>query len=88
MEKKGAQIVVCTGLNCTYNGAPDLLKALEKKLGLTPGIPPPDGWARVETTQCTTRCADGPNVDIDGRPYIYMEPEKLVSLLRELKRRG
>ena len=76
------------GLNCTYNGAPELLKALHKKLRLEPGGQTPDGFAQLETTQCTTRCADGPNVDIDGRPYIYMEPEQLVTLVRDLAKQA
>ena len=80
--------MVCTGLNCTYNGAPELLKALHKHLRLNPGGQTPDGSAHLETTQCTTRCADGPNVDIDGRPYIYMEPGKLVSLVQDLTKQA
>jgi NADH:ubiquinone oxidoreductase subunit E len=79
-------VVVCTGLNCTYNGAPELLKALKRKFGLEPGNATGDGAVALETTQCTTRCADGPNVDIDGRPYIYMEPDALARIIQGLQR--
>ena len=87
-KERAIDVVVCIGLNCSYIGALDLLETLERQMKLTPGKTTQDGTVSLQTAACTTRCADGPNVDINGCPYIYMEPEKLLRLVDESRRKS
>lgn len=58
--------VVCMGTACYIKGAPQLLKAMEKDLGIAPGETTPDGRVSLLTARCLGSCGLAPAVVYDN----------------------
>lgn len=57
--------VVCMGTACYIKGAPQLLTALKRELGVGPGETTPDGQVSVLTARCLGSCGLAPAVVYD-----------------------
>lgn len=57
--------VVCLGTACYIKGAPQLLGAMEKDLGVQPGETTPDGKVSLLTARCLGSCGLAPAVVYD-----------------------
>lgn len=58
--------VICTGTACYINGAGEILKAVESRLGITPRQTTPDGKLSLLTARCLGVCSLAPAAIIDG----------------------
>ncbi len=68
LEPRGQHLVcACLGTACHVRGAPRVVDALERKLGITAGQTTADRKFSLETVNCLGACALGPVVVIDGR---------------------
>lgn len=76
---------ICQSISCYLRGAPELIAAARKELGVKPGEITPDGGVRFECVSCLGQCDGGPSVSIDDEPQHGMTPDKLRKLIRELK---
>ena len=65
------QISVCLGTACYVKGAGDVLDAVQKKLGITPGGITSDGMFSLDACRCIGACGLAPvmmiNEDVYGR---------------------
>ena len=65
------QISVCLGTACYVKGAADVLDAVEKKLGISPGGITKDGLFSLDACRCIGACGLAPvmmiNEDVYGR---------------------
>src|SRR5436309_14589132 len=57
--------VVCMGTACYIKGAPQLLSAVQKDLGIEPGETTPDGKVSLLTARCLGSCGLAPAVVYD-----------------------
>jgi bidirectional [NiFe] hydrogenase diaphorase subunit len=57
--------VICTGTACYIKGAPLLLDAIQKDLGVLPGETTPDGKVSFLTARCLGSCGLAPAVVYD-----------------------
>jgi NADH:ubiquinone oxidoreductase subunit F (NADH-binding)/NADH:ubiquinone oxidoreductase subunit E len=68
LTPRGAHLVrVCTGLSCRVNGSVDLLAAVARRLGVTPGGTTSDGDVTLEEADCCFVCSVAPVVEVDHR---------------------
>jgi len=62
-------IRVCMGTACYVHGAPRILEAFERELGIKAGESTPDGAYSLEGTGCLGACAQAPFVMVNDVPY-------------------
>lgn len=76
---------VCTTLSCSLLGAEHLADYLSDKLGIEVGETTPDGMFTLRTVQCLGDCGNVPVMMVGDTYYENLTPEKLDSLLDELR---
>lgn len=76
--------VVCTGTACYIKGAPGLLHALQKKLGIKQGETTPDGEISILTARCLGSCGLAPAAVFDGQVAGKLDPETMVERIERL----
>lgn len=81
-EPKGKhEIQLCLGTACYVKGSGELLKELEKTLGIKDGGMTEDGLFSIDTTRCVGACGLAPVIAIDGKIYGKVTPESLHEIL-------
>ncbi|MBZ0255580.1 bidirectional hydrogenase complex protein HoxE [bacterium] len=70
--------VVCTGTACYIKGVSDILKALDKKIGLKPGETTPDNKVSLVTARCVGACGLAPVVVFDGVVSGHQTPDEVI----------
>jgi NADH:ubiquinone oxidoreductase subunit E len=60
-------IKVCDGTACHTRGAPELVQALEDKLGIKVGETTPDGLFTLRTVHCVGACGLAPIIIVDEK---------------------
>ena len=82
-------VSICTNISCMLNGAEDLVKHCEKKLGIKLGESTPDGRIFLkQEEECLAACTGAPMMMVDHVFHEYLTPEKVDKVLDELKRAG
>ena len=76
---------VCTSLSCHLCGSGDLLRVIEKKLGIRPGETTPDGEFTLEAVECIAAC-DGAPAMICGEEYVLSVDERKLEEIIESRR--
>ncbi len=84
-EKKGKYIIrVCNGASCTMKGSPDLLKALQDKLGIEPGQTSKDGKYSLETTSCIGMCDKSPAIMVNDELIGPLDIKDIDKILKDI----
>lgn len=73
-------IVVCRGTACHVRGAPRILEAIEKRLGIKEGETTPDLEYSLETVACIGACGLSPCMVINNKVKAKMTPKKAADL--------
>jgi NADH-quinone oxidoreductase E subunit len=76
---------VCTTLSCASCGGRELVEHLKKRLGISFGEKTPDGEFQLVGVQCLGACGGAPVIQINDDYYENLDPQRLDSLLDELK---
>ncbi len=85
-EPIGEHIVnVCLGTACHVKGASDILKTLEKELGVRVGGTTTDRFYTLSTARCFGACGLAPVLMIDEEVYGRLNPQKAVVIVRDLR---
>ena len=88
LKPKGKHVIrVCDGTACHIRGAPVLLDALERNLGIKAGETTADGLFSVETVNCLGACAIAPVMVVDGQYHPKVKPDQVEAVLK-IYRRG
>ena len=75
-------ISVCTNISCMLCGSDDILKHVEKKLGIKVGQSTPDGkFYLKQEEECLAACNNAPMMMIDHVYYEHLTPEKVDQIL-------
>ena len=82
---KGKYIIrVCGSAPCYILGTTNLLKAIEKELGIKPGETSADFKFTLEHTSCLGVCGVAPAIMINDEVYGNLTEEKLSAVLKKL----
>ncbi|MGA7293430.1 MAG: bidirectional hydrogenase complex protein HoxE [Terriglobales bacterium] len=73
--------VICTGTACYIKGAPQLLDAMQKDLGVLPRETTPDGKVSFLTARCLGSCGLAPAVVYDQEVAGKVTPQALRNRL-------
>ena len=81
--KKGKNIIsVCMGTACFVLGAEEILKTIEKHLGIKEGEVTKDGKFSIEkNTRCVGQCAGAPVVVINDKFYEHATAKGIIEVL-------
>jgi NADH-quinone oxidoreductase subunit E len=78
-------VQVCVNIACALAGARDVVRALEQRFGVRPGVVTPDGAYSIEEVQCLGSCGTAVCVMVNNEPYIEnVRPDALDELLRAI----
>ena len=80
------QVRVCTNLSCSLRGARDLLRGLERHLGVEAGGTTRDGRLTLGHEECLGACAWAPVMRVDGVYHEDLDLEQAKRILDALGR--
>lgn len=65
-----------------------VVQEINKQLGIKAGQKTKDGWFSLEVVQCMGACSLGPVVEINGKHYDHINPEKIRNIIVALREEG
>lgn len=76
------KVAICTNISCWLNGAEDIVRHCERKLGILSGESTADGrvFLKVEE-ECLAACVGAPMMVIDGHYHERLTTESVDALL-------
>ena len=78
-------IDVCTTVSCWLRGSDDLVRHLEKRLGISVGQSTRDGRFTLRTVECLGSCGTAPMCQIGDDYHENLTPEKIDAVLEGLR---
>lgn len=82
-EKPGDNLIrVCLGTACHVQDGTHLANEIHNILGIAPGETTPDGCFEFQQVACLGCCAQAPLVEINGKIFGKMTPDKLRKVLK------
>ncbi len=79
------QISVCTNVSCMLNGAGQVVKHLENRLGIRLGETTADGRFTLKEVECLAACGGAPMFMLDKTYYENLTPERIDEILGSLE---
>ncbi|NOZ30111.1 MAG: NADH-quinone oxidoreductase subunit NuoE [Chloroflexi bacterium] len=79
------RIRICDGTACHIKGAPQIIEALTKELGIQPGETTPDGAITLEVVYCLGSCGLAPVAYVDQQVMGRLDPEEAVAVAQKLR---
>ncbi len=85
LEPRGEHLItVCTGTACHVKGAPRLIDALQRDLGLEEGQETTDDMKfTLREVRCVGCCSLAPVLTVDGRIHGNLAPEDISDILED-----
>lgn len=81
-------IEVCRTSSCWLMGAEDIIKYIEKKLGIKEGQTTPDGMFTLKTVECLGSCGTAPMMQVGASYHENLTYEKVDKILEKYKAEG
>ena len=82
------QISLCLGTACYVKGAAEVLAAVEKKLGISPGGITPDGMFSLDACRCIGACGLAPVMMINEEVYGRLTAAQVGPILDQYLKKG
>ena len=79
---------ICRTSSCWLLGAEDVVRHIEKRLGIKEGETTPDGMFTIKTVECLGSCGTAPMMQVGADYYENLTLEKVDQLLDRMKREG
>ena len=76
---------VCTNLPCSLRGSRDLMRGLEKNLGIEEGETTPDGRVTLEHEECLGACGYAPMMRVDEQYHEDLDLDAAKSIVDGLE---
>jgi NADH-quinone oxidoreductase subunit E/NADP-reducing hydrogenase subunit HndA len=87
--RAGHVIMSCEGTGCFVRGAAKVRAAIENRLNVGPGDTTADGhWTFEPQSICLGACDLAPLVEIEGRYYSHVTPEKMDAIIADWEGAG
>jgi len=75
-------VAICTNISCWLNGAEEIVRHCERKLGTTLGNSSADGRFYLKREEeCLAACCGAPMMVVDGHYHENLTPEKVDAIL-------
>ncbi|MDP6685652.1 MAG: NADH-quinone oxidoreductase subunit NuoE [Candidatus Omnitrophota bacterium] len=74
------KVTVCRGTACHVRGAPRILEAVERRLGVREGETTKDMEYSVDTVACIGCCALSPCMTVNKKVHVKLTPPKIDSI--------
>lgn len=81
------ELMVCTNVSCMLRGGYDILRHIEKRLGIKTGETTSDGAFTLVEEECLAACANAPMMICGPEYYLDLTPEKVDKALDDLRKR-
>jgi len=81
-------IRICQTISCDLAGKDELIRTLEKELGVNCGETTQDMLFTLETTNCIGMCDQGPAMLVNDDVYTKMDSKKIVEVIKEYRVKG
>ena len=89
LQKAGKyKIQVCLGTACYIRGGDDLLKALEKELGIGLNSTTPDGLFSIEAVRCLGCCGLAPVIVVNGNVHGRLTAKDVPAIIEQYRKQG
>ena len=89
LEKAGKyKIQVCPGTACYIRGGDDLLKTLEKELGVGLNSTKPDGMFSIEAVRCLGCCGLAPVIVVNGNVHGRLTSKDVPAIIEQYRKQG
>ncbi|HET6226419.1 MAG TPA: NADH-quinone oxidoreductase subunit NuoE [Bacteroidia bacterium] len=79
---------VCRTSSCWARGAEDVVKHLEKKLGIKEGQTTADGMFTIKTVECLGSCGTAPMMQVGASYHENLTLEKVNTILDDYRSKG
>ncbi|MEJ2535373.1 MAG: NADH-quinone oxidoreductase subunit NuoE [Gammaproteobacteria bacterium] len=80
------KVNICTNISCWLNGAEDLVRHAERKLGVRLGETTPDGRITLKVEEeCLAACCGAPMMVVDGHYHEKLDAEAFDRIVDELE---
>jgi len=76
-------IKICQGTACHVNGAKNILKTIQNKLGISVEETSEDGKFSLQSVACIGCCSLAPVMMINDETYGRLTPQKIAKILKE-----
>jgi NADH-quinone oxidoreductase E subunit len=83
----GNHLMVCTNIACMLRGGYDILRHVEKKLGIKAGETTADGAFTLVEEECLAACANAPMMICGTEYFLDLTPAKVDVVLEDLRKR-
>ena len=89
LQKAGKYIIqVCLGTACYLRGGDDLMKTLERELGIGVNGTTPDGLFSVEAVRCLGCCGLAPDIVVNGEVHGKLETKDIPGIIEKYRKLG
>ncbi|KTD33101.1 NADH dehydrogenase I chain E [Legionella nautarum] len=76
-------INVCTNISCKLTGSSEIVKHLQKKLGIQLGETTKDGRFTLRSVECLGACVNAPMMQVDKNYHENLTAEKVDEVLEQ-----
>lgn len=76
-------INVCTNISCKLNGSSEIMKHLQKKLGIQLGETTKDGRFTLRSVECLGACVNAPMMQVDKNYHENLTADKVDEVLEQ-----
>ena len=89
LQKAGKYIIqVCLGTACYLRGGDDLMKTLERELGIGVNGTTPDGLFSVDAVRCLGCCGLAPVIVVNGEVHGKLETKDIPGIIEKYRKLG
>ena len=89
LQKAGKYIIqVCLGTACYLRGGDDLMKELERELGIGVNGTTPDGLFSIEAVRCLGCCGLAPVIVVNGEVHGKLETKSIAGIIEKYRKLG
>ena len=89
LQKAGKYIIqVCLGTACYLRGGDDLMKELERELGIGVNATTPDGMFSVEAVRCLGCCGLAPVIVVNGEVHGKLDTKSIPGIVEKYRKLG
>ncbi len=79
-------VAICTNISCWLNGAEDIVRHCERKLGVKLGESTPDGRVYLKREEeCLAACCGAPMMVVNGHYHEHLDAKKVDEILDGLE---
>lgn len=83
---KGRNLVrVCQTISCDMKGKENIVRAVERELGIKVGETTSDNKYTLEYVNCLGLCDEGPAMAVNDQVFTKLTPEKAVQILSKVR---